>query len=54
LGEDREGEEAGDGEGETEEINLDLLTREFLEGSDPSADNFDMVYSEEKLRAKLA
>ena len=37
-----------------EEINLDLLTRQFLEGSDPFLDNFDMVYSEEKLRSKLA
>lgn len=39
---------------ESSEINLDLLTKEFLEGSDPSADDFDMVYSEEKLKSKLA
>ena len=41
-------------EGHEEEINLDLLTKEFLEGTDPLCDNFDMVYSEEKLRSKLA
>ncbi len=52
--EDRAIEDEGNEEGDAEEINLDLLTREFLEGSDPSADNFDMVYSEEKLKAKLA
>jgi hypothetical protein len=44
MGAGEDGGESGEA-GDAEEINLDLLTREFLEGSDPHADNFDMVYS---------
>ena len=37
-----------------EEINLELLTQEFLEGTDPSSENLDMFYGEERLKSKLA